>query len=91
MRELYTNFVFISATPSEHLTKVWDCDFDNKPAHWYLAVSIVDDGNNMSASIHERSFKCKPTRKQIIQFKRKAIAEHEVELAQFKQDYPHFF
>lgn len=66
-------------------------NLETKPAHWAVFVEYIEDGNAMTASIHQYEFACKPTAKQIRVCKRKAMAEHVSELVQFKIDYPHYF
>ena len=66
-------------------------DLKSKPAHWAVFIEYIEDGDAMTASIHQYEFACKPTAKQIRVCKRKAMAEHVSDLAKFKIDYAHCF
>ena len=94
MRKINTSIMFFPADPVV-TTKVnkrdWLLADMASPAQWCVAIDFVDDNNSMSASMHQYAFAAKPTAKQIRQCKRKAILEHERDLAKFMADYQHYF
>lgn len=93
MRTIKTSVMFFPADPVV-VTKTkrdWILADMASPAQWCIAVEFIVDANPMSASMHQYAFVAKPTAKQVRQCKRKAVIEHERELAQFMSDYPHYF
>ena len=94
MRTMNTQVMFFPADPVV-ITKTnkrdWILADMASPAQWCVAVDLMVDNNSMSASMHQYAFTTKPTAKQVRQCKRKAVIEHERELAQFMADYPHYF
>lgn len=94
MRKINTSIMFLHADPVI-TTKVnkrdWILADMASPAQWCVAIDFMVDGNPMSASMHQYAFAAKPTAKQIRQCKRKAVLEHECDLAKFMADYPYYF
>ncbi|ARB11729.1 hypothetical protein CB1_02 [Pectobacterium phage vB_PatP_CB1] len=93
MRTIKTSVMFFPADPVV-VTKTkrdWMLADMASPAQWSIAVDVIVDADPMSASMHQYAFATKPTAKQVRQCKRKAIIEHERDLAQFMSDHLHYF